>query len=97
MFKNIGVVLKKNASLDERSVVQDLITVLAKNALNIFAEEGANLSLAIEKNNENYFLVFYEDDSWKNYDILDFDLNKVNKAGARFDPDKTKWFAKFTF
>ena len=24
--------------------------------------------------------------------ILDFDLNKVNKAGARFDPDKTKWF-----
>jgi len=21
-----------------------------------------------------------------------FDLNKVNKAGARFDPDKTKWF-----
>ena len=54
MFKNIGVVLKKNASLDERSVVQDLITVLAKNALNIFAEEGANLSLAIEKNNENF-------------------------------------------
>lgn len=49
MFKNIGVVLKKNASLDERSVVQDLITVLAKNALNIFAEEGANLSLTIEK------------------------------------------------
>ena len=54
MFKNIGVVLKKNASLDERSVVQDLITVLAKNALNIFAEEGANLSLAIEKNNEDF-------------------------------------------
>ena len=24
--------------------------------------------------------------------ISDFDLNKVNKAGARFDPDKTKWF-----
>jgi glutamyl-tRNA synthetase len=24
--------------------------------------------------------------------ILDFDLAKVNKAGARFDPDKTKWF-----
>lgn len=21
-----------------------------------------------------------------------FDLNKVNKSGARFDPDKTKWF-----
>ena len=21
-----------------------------------------------------------------------FDLNRVNKAGARFDPDKTKWF-----
>ena len=54
MFKNIGVVLKKNASLDERSVVQDLITVLAKNALNIFAEEGTNLSLVIEKNNEDF-------------------------------------------
>ncbi|MEN8885550.1 MAG: glutamate--tRNA ligase [Winogradskyella sp.] len=24
--------------------------------------------------------------------ILDFDLTRVNKAGARFDPDKTKWF-----
>jgi glutamyl-tRNA synthetase len=24
--------------------------------------------------------------------VLDFDLAKVNKAGARFDPDKTKWF-----
>ncbi len=24
--------------------------------------------------------------------IAAFDLNKVNKAGARFDPDKTKWF-----
>ena len=24
--------------------------------------------------------------------ISDFDLNKVNKAGARFDPDKTKWY-----
>ena len=24
--------------------------------------------------------------------VLDFDLNKVNKSGARFDPDKTKWF-----
>jgi glutamyl-tRNA synthetase len=24
--------------------------------------------------------------------ITAFDLNKVNKAGARFDPDKTKWF-----
>jgi len=24
--------------------------------------------------------------------IAAFDLNRVNKAGARFDPDKTKWF-----
>ena len=24
--------------------------------------------------------------------VSDFDLAKVNKAGARFDPDKTKWF-----
>ena len=24
--------------------------------------------------------------------ISDFDLSRVNKAGARFDPDKTKWF-----
>lgn len=24
--------------------------------------------------------------------ITAFDLNKVNKSGARFDPDKTKWF-----
>ena len=24
--------------------------------------------------------------------VTDFDLERVNKAGARFDPDKTKWF-----
>ena len=24
--------------------------------------------------------------------ISDFDLNRVNKSGARFDPDKTKWY-----
>jgi len=24
--------------------------------------------------------------------VSDFDLERVNKAGARFDPDKTKWF-----
>ena len=36
MFKNIGIVLKKNSSLEERSVVQGLINVLAKNLLNIF-------------------------------------------------------------
>lgn len=24
--------------------------------------------------------------------IKDFDLNRVNKSGARFDPDKTKWY-----
>ncbi|EDP72876.1 glutamyl-tRNA synthetase [Flavobacteriales bacterium ALC-1] len=24
--------------------------------------------------------------------VKDFDLKRVNKAGARFDPDKTKWF-----
>ena len=24
--------------------------------------------------------------------VADFDLERVNKAGARFDPDKTKWF-----
>jgi len=24
--------------------------------------------------------------------VSDFDLTRVNKAGARFDPDKTKWF-----
>ncbi len=35
--------------------------------------------IAIEKNNENYYLVSYEDNSWKNYDILDFDLNLILK------------------
>jgi hypothetical protein len=48
MFKNIGIVLKKNSSLEERSVVQGLINVLAKNLLNIFAEEGTDLFLVSE-------------------------------------------------
>ena len=49
MFKNIGVVLKKNASKHEYSVVQDLIKVLTKSTSNIFTEEGVKLDLAIEK------------------------------------------------
>ena len=47
MFKNIGVVLKKNASMHEHSVVQDLIKVLTKSASNIYTEEGVKLELAI--------------------------------------------------
>jgi hypothetical protein len=49
MFKNIGVVLKKNASKHEHSVVQGLIKVLTKSTSNIFTEEGVKLELAIEK------------------------------------------------
>ena len=54
MFKNIGIVLKKNSSLEERSVVQGLINVLAKNLLNIFAEEGTDLFLVSEKNSDEF-------------------------------------------
>jgi len=54
MFKNIGIVLKKNASLQEISVVQDLIAVLAKTSTQIFSEAGSNLQLATEKNNDDF-------------------------------------------
>jgi NAD+ kinase len=54
MFKNIGVVLKKNASLQEISVVQDLIAVLAKSSAQIFSEAGSNLQLATEKNHDDF-------------------------------------------
>ena len=54
MFKNIGVVLKKNASLQEISVVQDLIAVLVKSSAQIFAEAGSNLQLATEKNHDDF-------------------------------------------
>ncbi|MDO7693895.1 MAG: NAD(+)/NADH kinase, partial [Gammaproteobacteria bacterium] len=54
MFKNIGIVLKKNASLQEISVVQDLIAVLAKSPVQIFSEAGSNLQLATEKNHDDF-------------------------------------------
>ena len=54
MFKNIGVVLKKNASLQEISVVQDLIAVLAKSPAQIFSEAGSNFQLATEKNHDDF-------------------------------------------
>ncbi|MDA9785396.1 NAD(+)/NADH kinase [Gammaproteobacteria bacterium] len=54
MFKNIGIVLKKNASLQEISVVQDLIAVLAKTSAQIFSEAGSNLQLAKEKNYDDF-------------------------------------------
>ena len=54
MFKNIGIVLKKNASLQEISVVQDLIAVLAKTSTQIFSEAGSNLQLATEKNHDDF-------------------------------------------
>ena len=54
MFKNIGIVLKKNASLQEISVVQDLIAVLAKSSVQIFSEAGSNLQLATEKNHDDF-------------------------------------------
>ena len=38
--------------------------------------------IAIEKNNDKYSLVFYDDGSWKNYEILDFDLNIILKNYA---------------
>jgi NAD+ kinase len=54
MFKNIGIVLKKNASLQEISVVQDLIAVLAKTSAQIFSEAGSHLQLAKEKNHDDF-------------------------------------------
>ncbi|MDA9249512.1 NAD(+)/NADH kinase [Gammaproteobacteria bacterium] len=54
MFKNIGIVLKKNVSLQELAVVQGLIEVLSKTASSIFAEEGTKLSLVIEKNYQEF-------------------------------------------
>ena len=54
MFKNIGIVLKKNASLQEISVVHDLIAVLAKSSVQIFSEEGSSLQSAIEKNHNDF-------------------------------------------
>ena len=54
MFKNIGVVLKKNASMQEHAVVQDLIKVLTQSSSNIFAEEGVKLDLAVEKNDHDF-------------------------------------------
>jgi len=54
MFKNIGIVLKKNASLQEISVVQDLTAVLAKTSAQIFSEAGSNLQLATEKNRDDF-------------------------------------------
>ena len=54
MFKNIGIVLKKNASLQEISVVQDLIAVLAKTSAQIFSEAGSHLQLATEKNHDDF-------------------------------------------
>ena len=54
MFKNIGVVLKKNASTHENSIVQDLIKVLAKSSSKIFAEEGIKLDLAVETNDYDF-------------------------------------------
>jgi len=54
MFKNIGIILKKHASIEERSVVQDLIKVLAKNPLHIFAEKGTDLPLVTEKNGDDF-------------------------------------------
>ena len=54
MFKNIGVVLKKNASMHEHSVVQDLIKVLTNSASNIYTEEGVKLELAIEKSSNDF-------------------------------------------
>ena len=38
--------------------------------------------IAIEENNEKYSLVFYDDGSWKDYEILDFDLNIILKNYA---------------
>ena len=43
MFKNIGIVLKKNLSPDELSVVQGLVKILSKNVANIFSAHGIQL------------------------------------------------------
>ena len=43
MFKNIGIVLKKNLSPDELSVVQGLVKILSQNVANIFSAHGIQL------------------------------------------------------
>jgi NAD+ kinase len=43
MFKNIGIVLKKNLSPDELLVVQGLVKILSKNVANIFSAHGIEL------------------------------------------------------
>ena len=43
MFKNIGVVLKKNLSADDLSVVRGLVEILAKNVSNIFSANKIDL------------------------------------------------------
>ena len=43
MFKNIGIVLKKNLSPDELSVVQGLVKILSKNVASIFSAHGIEL------------------------------------------------------
>ena len=43
MFKNIGVVLKKNLSADDLSVVRGLVEILTKNVSNIFSANKIDL------------------------------------------------------
>ena len=54
MFKNIGIVLKKNLSPDELSVVQGLVKILSKNVANIFSAHGIELENVKEVDHQKF-------------------------------------------
>jgi len=54
MFKNIGIVLKKNLSPDELSVVQGLVKILSQNVANIFSAHGIELENVKEVDHQKF-------------------------------------------
>lgn len=54
MFKNIGIVLKKNLSPDELSVVQGLVKILSQNVANIFSTHGIELQNVKEVDHQKF-------------------------------------------
>ena len=54
MFKNIGIVLKKNLSPDELSVVQGLVKILSQNVANIFSNHGIELENVKEVDHQKF-------------------------------------------
>ena len=44
MFKNVGIIVKKNPSADDLSVVDALLSTLKEHAENIYTEESSSIS-----------------------------------------------------